>query len=102
MSSDVVCLNVGGRPMMTTRTTLTKYGDSLLGKMFDAESSEAPPIRLEDGAYFIDDDPEVFGVILNWLRYGSLDRKSASKLQLRTAARRYELHDLVETLSIDF
>ena len=97
MDDEIIRLNVGGRLMTTTRSTLTKYGDSLLGKMFDA-GSQLPPARLVDGAYFMDEDPEIFEVILNWLRHGTVDYKTASKDHLKAVASYFGLLDLEELL----
>eukprot|EP00092_Neocalanus_flemingeri_P005889 GFUD01006338.1.p1 GENE.GFUD01006338.1~~GFUD01006338.1.p1 ORF type:complete len:238 (-),score=62.11 GFUD01006338.1:74-787(-) len=67
-SGDIITLNVGGRLFTTTRMTLLSESDSVLGRMFDL-SSPIPPAKLVDGAYFIDANPEVFEVILDFLRY---------------------------------
>ena len=53
-------LNVGGVMMETTLSTVTKYPDSALARMFLSHS--------EGGVYNIDCDPDCFRVILQWLR----------------------------------
>ena len=64
---DWIKLNVGGSLFETSRQTLTQVPDSLLGRMFDPDSS-LPPAKMEDGAFLIDASPGSFAVILHWLR----------------------------------
>lgn len=69
----VIALNVGGKAMMTSRTTFAAAPpDSLLARMFgpDADERWAPP-RLPDGSYFLDLNPAAFGVVLDVLRHGA-------------------------------
>ena len=70
-SSDIITLNVGGQKFLTTRMTLMLDPNSALARMFDPDSS-IPPSKLVEGAYFIDADPDVFKVVLHFLRYKSL------------------------------
>ena len=93
MSDEIVRLNVGGRFITTSRSTLTKCKDSLLERMFQ-ESNPLNPSKLVDGAYFLDEDPDVFGAILTWLRHGVVDRKCASTDHLAAAASYFGLEDL--------
>jgi len=93
MCDDVIRLNVGGRLISASRSTLTKFKDSLLERMFQ-EDNPLAPARLVDGAYFIDEDPDVFGVILTWLRHGVVDLKMASTEHLAAAASYFGLEDL--------
>ena len=65
---DWIILDVGGRRMSTTRSTLLSSPDSVLARMFDPESG-LQPARMENGAYIIDANPDCFQVILDWLRY---------------------------------
>ena len=55
-----VQLNVGGVMMETMLSTVTKYPDSALARMFHTHN--------EGGVYNIDCDPDCFRVILQWLR----------------------------------
>jgi len=68
-SSDIVRLNVGGELFTTTRATLIRYPDSMLGAMFSGAMDTA---RDESGCYFIDRDGTTFRHILNFLRCGQL------------------------------
>ena len=43
----------------------------MLARMFD-NSNTLPPAKIVDGAYFIDANPDVFEVILDYLRYKTL------------------------------
>ena len=72
MSSNLVELakgpltvNVGGVRFTTTISTLTKYADSMLGRMFSGEFSTATDA---EGAFFIDRDGNLFHHVLNFLR----------------------------------
>ena len=67
--SRVISLNVGGTSFATTRQTLMKYPDSLLAKIC---STDVHVAKDSNGAYFIDRDPELFRLILNYLRTGYL------------------------------
>ena len=95
---EIIRLNVGGRLLTTTRTTLTKNKGSMLEKMFSAENP-LPPARLVDGAYFIDADPDVFNSILTWLRHEVLDLKNVSPDHLAAAASYFGLEDMQLQLS---
>jgi len=66
--SDWISLDVGGRKLSTTRSTLLSDPNSALAKMFDPNSG-LQPARMVDGSYTIDADPDCFQVLLNWLRY---------------------------------
>lgn len=78
--SEIIHLNVGGAVYTTTRSTLCKYPDSMLGAMFRGDI----PSRLDlNGHYFIDRDGEIFKYILNFLR--------SSKLSLPNDFKDYDL-----------
>ena len=67
---DVVRINAGGIKYQTTRATLCKYPNSVLGMMFDKSSGwKLSCIDSEgDGSVFLDVDGIAFGQILAWLR----------------------------------
>eukprot|EP00088_Acartia_fossae_P015389 TRINITY_DN18417_c0_g1_i1.p1 TRINITY_DN18417_c0_g1~~TRINITY_DN18417_c0_g1_i1.p1 ORF type:complete len:216 (-),score=52.80 TRINITY_DN18417_c0_g1_i1:109-756(-) len=72
---EVVVLNVGGTRFETIRGTLTSHPHSMLVKLFHPYS----PNQMEsaqDGSYFLDRDPETFGQILTFLRYGYIANSS--------------------------
>ena len=64
-------LNVGGTYFTTSRTTLSRDSLSVLASI---GSGRWEPAK-EDGAYFIDRDPEIFTYVLDYLRNGSLSRE---------------------------
>lgn len=70
MSDEVVTLNVGGMLYTTTRATLTKYTDSMIGTMFSGHY--VPTAFDQQGNYFIDRDGFMFRHVLNFLRSGQL------------------------------
>jgi len=94
-AGDIVTLNVGGRLFTTTRMTLTSEPDSVLGRMFDL-TSPIPPARLIDSAYFLDANPDVFEVILDFLRYKSIILPTKLPLEaVLVQARYFGLDDLI-------
>ena len=62
----VVELNVGGHLFTTTRTTLCKYGNTMLASMFAGDMT--PAYVDSQGRYFIDRDGTHFATILAYLR----------------------------------
>ncbi|RUS76767.1 hypothetical protein EGW08_015474 [Elysia chlorotica] len=69
MMSSVITLNVGGTLYTTTRSTLLKYPDSMLGSL---ASHDCPSTQDENGHLFIDRDGAAFKYILNFLRSSQL------------------------------
>jgi len=65
---DRIVLNVGGKIFHTTRSTLLVDPNSMLAKMFDANSQISASVKDESGAWFIDRDPKYFRAVLNYLR----------------------------------
>ena len=94
---DWIKLNVGGTLFETSRGTLTQEPDSLLGRMFDPDSS-LPPARIQDGAFLIDASPGSFPVILHWLRHRDLALGEVTVEAALTAAKYFGLQGLVEAL----
>ena len=60
----------------------------MLARMFD-NNSTIPPSNIIDGAYFIDANPEVFEVILDYLRYKTLILPPAIPQQCIVVLARY-------------
>ncbi|XP_053114837.1 BTB/POZ domain-containing protein KCTD11 isoform X2 [Hemicordylus capensis] len=92
-----VTLNVGGKFYSTTRETLTRFPDSMLGAMF---RGPRPALTDSCGNYFIDRDGKAFRHILNFLRFGRLDLPEgyAELSLLRTEADFYQIRPLLEEL----
>lgn len=95
MSTQIVSLNVGGTIFMTTRETLAKSGDSLL-----ADVTSSFPLRDEAGRPFLDRDPEMFRLILDYLRSDRLNlpRDFKDSRRLRAEAEHYGLTGLLSCL----
>jgi hypothetical protein len=64
-----VHFNVGGYHYETTAETLLKYPDTLLGKMLQPENAQLLP---SDNEIFIDRNGEIFPVVLNFYRNGTI------------------------------
>jgi len=62
-------LNVGGTYMDTLTSTLTKVEGSMLQAMF---SGYHPILRDENGRAFIDRNPKIFELVLDYLRTGTM------------------------------
>lgn len=71
--NDLIYLNVGGVKYTTTRATLTKYPNSMLGRMFALDSQFSLTLDKDDNI-FIDSDGEIFKHILNYLRYNIIPK----------------------------
>ncbi len=69
MADPIINLNVGGVIYTTTHSTLTKYPDSMLSKMF---TGLLPSAQDSNGNYFIDRDGKLFRYILIFLRSSQL------------------------------
>lgn len=99
MDSEWIDLNVGGQPFSTTRTTLMSCPDSFLAKMFNPISG-FKPARLKDGVYYLDTNPQYFGIILDWLRYRKIMADSDATLKnVAIIADYFGLDELVEMIN---
>ncbi len=80
----IVKLNVGGTLFVTSESTLTWPGsDTFLATMLNGS---LPSMQDESGAYFLDRDPKMFSMILNYLRtrhVGSISPLLVSFVQVR-------------------
>ncbi|TGZ47686.1 hypothetical protein CRM22_011033 [Opisthorchis felineus] len=94
---EIVHLNVGGRKFSTSRNTLLWSGDSFFSVLL---GGRIPSCKDEDGAYFIDRDPDLFAVILNYLRTRELNVSGIDPITLRNEAEFYGLDSLVKKLSL--
>ena len=64
-----IVLDVGGTRYTTSRSTLTKYPESMLGVMFSGRH-DIEAMECSDGSFFIDRDGVRFKYILEYLREG--------------------------------
>ena len=65
-NDNIVYLNVGGTKMATKRSTLCQVEESLLAAMFSGRWENVD--RDEDGHVFLDYNPELFVLVLDYLR----------------------------------
>merc|ERR1719186_478069 len=81
--NDWICLNVGGVRFETKRQTLSYEVESMLATMVHVDSNFDKAGIMRDGAYCLDRDPEVFKVVLGYLRCGELVTKDLSEGMMR-------------------
>ena len=65
--NDIIHLNIGGQKLTTKRSTLCQVENSLLATMFSGRCEESLE-RDQDGAVFLDFNPQYFVLILDYLR----------------------------------
>ncbi|XP_034239319.1 BTB/POZ domain-containing protein KCTD3 [Thrips palmi] len=94
-SGDIVHLNVGGTRFSTSRQTLSWIPDSFFTALLSGRISS---LKDETGAIFIDRDPKVFALILNYLRTKDIELKSVDIRALRHEAEYYGITPLVKRL----
>ena len=96
----VVKLNVGGTIFQTTQATQLSDQNSMLAKMFSTETNgRIPAIQDDSGAYFIDRCPKYFGIILNFLRGGVVEKGANVDLKfLRAEAAYFCIEGLVKVI----
>ncbi|XP_050404253.1 BTB/POZ domain-containing protein KCTD3 isoform X1 [Patella vulgata] len=95
MAGEIIHLNVGGTRFSTSRQTLTWIPDSFFTSMLSGRISS---LRDETGAIFIDRDPKLFAVILNFLRTKEVELKNLNLSPLRHEAEFYGITPLVRRL----
>lgn len=78
-SSDIVRLNIGGVPYMTTKATLLSRGQNFFGPLLDGHFAQ---LRDASGAYFIDRNGRMFAPLLDYLRQGVLMLPSDVKIEI--------------------
>ncbi|XP_045776444.1 BTB/POZ domain-containing protein KCTD3 [Maniola jurtina] len=77
---EIVNLNIGGTRFSTSWHTLTWVPDTFFTALL---SGRIPTVRDETGAIFIDRDPNLFGLILNFLRTRDIDLTNVNIRALR-------------------
>ncbi|XP_055377861.1 BTB/POZ domain-containing protein KCTD3 isoform X2 [Condylostylus longicornis] len=94
---EIINLNVGGQRFSTSRQTLTWIPDTFFtGLLYGKISS----LRDETGAIFIDRDPNLFSVILNYLRTKEIDISKCDLRALRHEAEYYSIAPLIKRLML--
>ncbi|XP_019849833.1 PREDICTED: SH3KBP1-binding protein 1 isoform X2 [Amphimedon queenslandica] len=81
----------------TSRQTLTWIPDSFFSSLI---SGRIPSVKDETGAIFIDRDPSLFRIVLNFLRTRDVDLKNVNVSSLRHEAEFYGVHPLVKRLAV--
>ncbi|XP_063978261.1 BTB/POZ domain-containing protein KCTD3 isoform X2 [Diachasmimorpha longicaudata] len=92
---DIVHLNVGGTRFSTSRQTLTWIPDSFFTALL---SNRIASRRDETGALFVDRDPKMFSIILNYLRTRDIDLRNTDIRALRHEAEYYGITPLIKRL----
>lgn len=93
LSGDIIHLNVGGTRFATSRQTLTWVPDSFFTSMLSGRISS---LRDETGAIFVDRDPKMFSLILNFMRTKDIDLRDVDVSVLRHEAEFYGITALGE------
>ncbi|XP_066245472.1 BTB/POZ domain-containing protein KCTD3 isoform X1 [Euwallacea similis] len=96
-SGDILHLNVGGKRFSTSRQTLTLIPDTFFTALLNGRISS---LRDEKGCIFIDRDPKVFSIILNYLRTREIDLQGVDLRSLRHEAEYYNIAPLVRRLML--
>jgi len=96
-ATEIIHLNVGGRRFSTSRQTLTQVQDTFFTGLL---SGRIQTTKDETGAIFIDRDPDLFRLILNYLRNRSLSFENVNFKELRHEAEFYGISPLVKKLSL--
>ncbi|CAD6199724.1 unnamed protein product [Caenorhabditis auriculariae] len=97
LTEHIVNLNVGGQRFATSSNTLSWIPDTFFTSLL---SGRLPTVRDEAGAIFIDRDPEIFRVILNYLRTKQVDLSAVNAAQLKHEAQYFGLAPLVRRLTL--
>ncbi|CAO1386703.1 unnamed protein product [Diamesa serratosioi] len=95
VNGDIVHLNVGGKTFSTSKITLTQISDTFFTSLL---SGRIQSLRDENGAIFIDRDPDLFSTILNYLRTKDIDIKQCDIRLVRHEAEFYGIGPLVKRL----
>uniref|UniRef100_A0A5S6R438 BTB domain-containing protein n=1 Tax=Trichuris muris TaxID=70415 RepID=A0A5S6R438_TRIMR len=91
----VIKLNVGGTHFTTSRSTLTWIPDTFFTSLL---SGRIPTLKDDSGAIFIDRDPKLFYIILNYMRSKQVDLREVELVALRHEAQFYGIGPLVRRL----
>ncbi|KAJ8974964.1 hypothetical protein NQ317_004801 [Molorchus minor] len=96
-SGDILHLNVGGKRFSTSRQTLTLIPDTFFTALLSGRISS---LRDEKGAIFIDRDPKIFCIILNYLRTREIELNGVDIRTLRYETEYYNIAPLVKRLML--
>jgi len=96
-TGEIINLNVGGTKFSTSRQTLTQVQDTFFTGLL---SGRIQTYKDDNGAIFIDRDPQLFRLILNYLRNRSLSLDDVNLKELKHEAEYYGIAPLVKKLSL--
>ncbi|OTF74300.1 hypothetical protein BLA29_003742, partial [Euroglyphus maynei] len=95
---EIINLNVGGRKFTTSKNTLCSISDTFFTAML---MGGIPSYRDDSGAIFIDRDPDLFSIILNYLRTNKLHNVNEHNIDsLMDEAKFYSITPLVKKLEL--
>ena len=77
--SEIIYLNVGGQRFCTSKQTLTSIGETFFTSLLSGRISS---MRDATGAIFVDRDPNLFAIILNYMRTRQLINVDTNNLTL--------------------
>uniref|UniRef100_A0A915EAN8 BTB domain-containing protein n=1 Tax=Ditylenchus dipsaci TaxID=166011 RepID=A0A915EAN8_9BILA len=92
----IVHLNVGGQRFSTSKSTLSWIPDTFFSSLL---SGRIASVADDNGAIFIDRDPELFRRILNYLRTKQVDLNGVSLSMLKHEAEFYEVSSTFQRIS---
>ena len=115
-TGEIINLNVGGTKFSTSKQTLTQVQDTFFtgeegNPLFLRINNKRRPFsgllsgriqtyKDDTGAIFIDRDPQLFRIILNYLRNRSLSLDDVNLKELKHEAEYYGIAPLVKKLSL--
>ena len=95
---EIINLNVGGKRFSTSRQTLTSIGDTFFTALLSGRISS---LKDSSGAIFVDRDPKLFSIILNYMRSRQLfDVNECNLEMLLHESQFYGITPLVRRLQI--
>lgn len=98
LTTRIISLNVGGKKFTTSLNTLLSVKDSFFSALVSDRISST---KDDSGAYFIDRDPDLFAIILNFLRTNRLYNVDEKNIyNLKHEAEFYSIAPLVEKLDL--
>ena len=97
-AESIVSLNVGGTIFQTSPSTMLKYPDSKLARMYNEGQ------KIKNLNFFLDEDPEYFQIVLNFLRKGKVIHFEEENLfvGVRDLSKNLELTELVKVLEREY
>ena len=88
--NDLIYLNVGGTKYTTTRSTLCKYPDSMLGRMFNV-NSQFKQVTDREGNIFLNSNGKIFEYILDFIISGVVPEDEIILNRFKTECDYYQL-----------